>query len=477
VVLIATTIMRFTVGARSPLWLDETWTGMIASQPTLADFARQCYLDVNGPLYYLIAWPWAHLSGLSNAALRFPAFLFGAATPLVALLPVRIMDRQVRFVWSAFLACWIPGLAFSQEARCYSLVLFLGAANAVAYAALLRGPSARRAWTWTAVSSLLILSHYYGLVLVGIQGVAYLAIHRARALRTWPAAFAFAPAAASLTMHAMLLLKFASADRGWIPLLTVHDLFAQVVFVFGPAFLIAAMCLVLLLALVWRLRSKDRPAGAAFPVMLGVVVACSIAAAIVAVSVGFVRPAYVNRYLTAFVPGVFLGVALLADRLSRHLRLAPQMLAALPFSVTILWAALTGEDGSPFNFQVASQALMADRPARLVFLWDTPMRVDPAALRGVGGFFFQRAGHPVAVDPVSLNPGEDPNTVLLGRAAQPHTAILWIYDLSVHDAAARRRPPVIGRLDPAWRCRNFGKGKLGVVACDKPELGQRPSTS
>jgi hypothetical protein len=34
--LLATSILRFVVGAGQPLWLDETWTGMIASQTSLA---------------------------------------------------------------------------------------------------------------------------------------------------------------------------------------------------------------------------------------------------------------------------------------------------------------------------------------------------------------------------------------------------------------------------------------------------------
>src|SRR5438132_8641987 len=87
IVLIATTYLRLTIGAHDPLWLDETWTGMIASQRSLDEFWRQVYYDSNAPLFYIIARIWAVVAGVSNEALRMPAAFFGILSPLVALIP------------------------------------------------------------------------------------------------------------------------------------------------------------------------------------------------------------------------------------------------------------------------------------------------------------------------------------------------------------------------------------------------------
>jgi hypothetical protein len=108
---------------------------------------------------------------------------------------------------------------------------------------------------------------------------------------------------------------------------------------------------------------------------------------------------------------------------------------------------------------------MATRPTRLVFLWDGPMRPEPSQMAALGGFFFARAGLKTPVDPVSLAKGEDPNAVLLARASPPGSAILWISDRGVRGTAANRYRPAIGKLDPAWQCRNFGNWQYRIIGC------------
>src|ERR1700751_2206483 len=82
--MVVTGAAKFAFSASHPLSLDELWTGMIASQRSPAGLLRQCYLDVNAPLGYVLTWTWAHLAGLSDWALRFPSVVFASATPLLA---------------------------------------------------------------------------------------------------------------------------------------------------------------------------------------------------------------------------------------------------------------------------------------------------------------------------------------------------------------------------------------------------------
>jgi hypothetical protein len=53
---------------------------------------------------------------------------------------------------------------------------------------------------------------------------------------------------------------------------------------------------------------------------------------------------------------------------------------------------------------------------------------------------------------------------LLAGAAQPHSVILWVYDVAVHGTAAVDFPPDITTLDPAWTCRHSGE-RFGILAC------------
>src|SRR4051812_14821337 len=70
--------IRFWLIPGLPLWLDETWTAVIAGQPTWAAFWREVWLDANAPLYYLVMALWP---GEGNFALRLPSLIFMSAAP------------------------------------------------------------------------------------------------------------------------------------------------------------------------------------------------------------------------------------------------------------------------------------------------------------------------------------------------------------------------------------------------------------
>src|SRR5258708_3646208 len=285
---------------------------MLVIQPTLADFIRQCTYDINAPLYSVLARAWAQFAGVSDHALRSLPAALGLLAPLIALVPRKLIDRATRFTWCALLACWIPGILFSQEARWYTLALALGVANAVAFVAVLRNPTRRTAWVWTTVSSLLILAHYYGAILLAFQGLVYLLIHKRRAFATWPAALAFLPAAASIAVHAHRLILFTTPGMAWIPLLRWPiDLYWKAAFFFGNPGLIFVALLWLALALLLRLFSG--PLRDMFRIdtsdQIWLASPCSPAAPPFAVGLGFFIPIVLHRYVNAFVPGVLLWLA------------------------------------------------------------------------------------------------------------------------------------------------------------------------
>jgi len=473
--LIATSILRVTLSANRLLWLDETATGMIVMQPTLADFVHECASEVNGPLYNMLAYAWAHVSGVSNQALRALPAVFGIAAPLIALGPRSLMDRGTKFTWCALIACWAPGIWQSHEARPYTLILALGVANTVAFANLLRTPTLRAAWLWTGLSALLVLSHYFGGVLVAIQGLTFLVVRKRRALATWPAAIAFLPVLATIGIQARNLLAFSTPGTGWIVTLTPWDAVYDVCFFFGVPLAAIATLVWLAAAAVLRLAARRfrRQPGDAAETELWLTAACSLAAATAVIAIAFFRPILVDRYLTPYVPGILLGLTLCARRLALRWPLEALVLVAIFAISTAQWAMKRPLSENVFGWEAASSWLMTDHPRHVVFLWDNPMNRRRGAAPGLGGFFFARAGVPVSVDSIPVPEGRDPNPQLIAHAAPPGSVILWIYDLGVRGTAARTFPPRIQQLDPRWNCRNFGVGSLGVLACElrNPDTG------
>ena len=478
VVLVVTTILKLTVFAGQPLTIDEVWTGMIAGQGSLAGLIRECQRDVNGPLAYIIGWLWAHLSGLSNGALRAPSMVFACAAPLIALAPHRLANRSVRYAWATLLACWMPGLIFAEQARCYALVLLLATVNAVTYARLLSRPSVAMAFIWTSVSALFILSHYVAGLLVGCQGIAYLAIHRGKAFKTWPAALMFVPALASMAFQAVSLIGFAQPATAALPPMALSDILPTAGVLLGGSI---AWPLIAIWACAGLIAARRSPLGLApTPASdqqkaLVWTAATALLATGICLGIGLTRPIVSPRFMTIFAPGVMLGLALMANRLSHVWRAAPAVLGALVFALVLTFSAMSlffspPTAGAMFSFEPAAQALMGYQPRRLIFFWDNPTTSGAGAdqldqLGQIGGFFFKRAGHPLAVDVVAWTKGADPNTMILSKARAPGDAILWIYDRGVPGALVITHPPVIAERDPHWACHDFGDEKVGIVAC------------
>ncbi len=475
-VLVATTWVRVRTGAGRPLWFDETWTGMIAAQPTFADFIHQCRLELNPPLFYLVTWLTAKLAGVSNAALRLPSLVFSVLAPLLPLVLGRALDRQSRLVWSGLLACWVPALWFAHDARGYAMLGFLAVLNTLAFVGALRRPGSAAALAWTLSGALLILTHYFGGFLLLAQAVVYVGAHRRLALAAWPAVIGLVPAAAWIAFHAGRLADAARLNLMAYPLIGSDHVLRLLAFVVGSPLLVALVAIwaaATLLAM--RLSGSRKPVTAVgYEPLLAVAAAGGGLAIVVALATQ--RPILEPKYLTVFVPGLLLGLALCASAARRVWQTAGAVLLVLFASGVMLWRQQPDQRETVYSFEGASRMLMAADTTRLVFFWDHPLLPieDADQLGQVGGFFLHRAGRPVPVEPVFPGRGSDPNPLLLAQAAPAGSAILWVYNTRVPGTAARAWPPVIGARDPRWACRDFGDGAIGILACTQREHGQSP---
>ena len=106
-VITAAVLARIVAGLGTPLWFDETFSAVIASQPTAAAMVDWCRSEIGGPVYYMLLWLWAQLFGTSAVALRSLSFAASVAAP--ALIAWRgHPDRATRWTWAALLALWLP---------------------------------------------------------------------------------------------------------------------------------------------------------------------------------------------------------------------------------------------------------------------------------------------------------------------------------------------------------------------------------
>lgn len=467
---------RLLVGWHAPLWLDETFTGVIASEPTLAGLLHWCLNEIGGPVYYILIWSWEKIAGPGDTALRLPSLAFSVAAPTLIWFRGH-PDRRLRQLWAAMLLLWSHGLFHASEARSYSLLILLCSAQAIAFVPMIERPSTRRALVWTTLSALVVLTHYHGAVISGVQGLAYLAWARGRALATWPAALVFAPVAGWMSVHLPLLARFAA--NGWYSTLDAEAWLALPGLLAGSDMLgwvAVAVVGATLISLTARggaaAAFRERPGEA-------LLAASGVASVLIVFAAGFVRPSFTPRYLVLFGPAVLFGLAWWACVMEKRMAhvgavaLAAFTGVALGQGLTLLRAPELDHRYS-YNFEQPTRWLEERGTRRIVFLWDNPSAAmtETGTLEAVAGFFARRDGRPMTVVAPRLRPEEDPNDALPRLASRSGAAILWAYDLAVPHTRGARFPNRIEHGDPRFRCRDFGGGTIVVLACAPRPAGR-----
>ena len=458
---------RLWLARATPLWFDEAWTLAVATTPDWKSFLHEAYNDTNGPLYYALMRAWRLVAGPSDLALRLPGLMavaLAGALPLMRRTPG--LSFEARLTWGAMIFGWW-GMGELLAGRCYGPLLAAATFQCIAFARVLEKPSLGRAFEWCAIGAAAMLLQYYAVFLVAAQGLTYLVLKRSQAVKTWPALLAFAPTLGWMAYHFPRLKAFADGAVAWHPKIGLAGAEGLAAYTINPVspLMTVAVALVLAGALLWRRTGRDE---AAAPAREAWAVAISAVAALVLVLVsGMLKPSLTARYMVGFAPGVLLAVLLLA-RASARAHLAYAALAILYLGAAARPAGLTEalKIGAPYGYEVASDSLMAARVTDVVFVWDHEIVgvMDPASLARVGGVFFQRAGAPVRVSAIAPRPGEDVNRLALAAASGERPGIIWLFNRRGRTAAATH-PPAIVQTDPRWTCERVGDDMAGTLAC------------
>ncbi|HVS02684.1 MAG TPA: glycosyltransferase family 39 protein [Thermoanaerobaculia bacterium] len=204
------------------LWFDELF-GVVFSHPerSLAEIVAIYATDFHPLLYPLLLHAWMELLGATELAARLLSALAGIASiPAMYGLGWALGGRGVGLAAALLTAVNPFHVAYSQEARSYTL-LFLFAA--LSFAALLRLVARPRPATLAAyvlAAGLALHTHYYGLVLAGAQLSAAAAVILWRR-RAWRALAPLAAAAAALALLCLPwlrpLLRAAATTDYWPP--------------------------------------------------------------------------------------------------------------------------------------------------------------------------------------------------------------------------------------------------------------------
>ena len=401
--------LRIVAARGLPLTLDETFTAVITSQSTLADFVREARRDVAAPLYYTILWLLPHAS--TDVALRLPSWLFmiaGSALPLVWRVPGQ--SRGAAIAWSALLFLWLPGAIFATQARPYALLFLVATVQTIAFARLTEEPTLKRAFAWTACASLTILTHYMGAALGAAQGLLLLALLRTRALKLWPSLLLLlAPVLETIT-HLRVLSSVASGDANWWPQVTLANLPSYVMYGFGAFGLLAVM-----VALGSRYLNRDEP----IPRAAALASLAGLLALALLIAAGWGRSLIVDRYLTSCAPALMLALVTVASGAAARLALVGLS------AVVALYAAIAEPiEVREQSMEWAAEQLIPTRPQSVKFSlgYKGQHTLAPETRAKLGEYFFRRAGLPAKAEMVLTLDGRE-----LVQAAGNDSAVLWVF--------------------------------------------------
>jgi uncharacterized membrane protein len=129
------------------LWLDEGFTVLYSQQAWEAVSGMKGFYSPHPPLYFTLV-KISDLFVANELAGRLISLIAGIATiPVFYLLMAKVLDRRAAFVSSLVLALSPIHLYYSQEARMYTLVVFLVALSYLALISFNQRPH----WAWAAV--------------------------------------------------------------------------------------------------------------------------------------------------------------------------------------------------------------------------------------------------------------------------------------------------------------------------------------
>lgn len=156
------------------LWLDEMMQVMVASA-AWKDIFRLVTLHSSPPLDYILMKTVILLFGKSDWIVRMPSLLFGSASIYVFYSFSRaVTDRDNALMAATLIALSPMAIVYSQEARMYSLFLFLSLISFNLTRLLIEKNNARASLFLGIVNGLLMLTHYFGIFVIAEETILLL---------------------------------------------------------------------------------------------------------------------------------------------------------------------------------------------------------------------------------------------------------------------------------------------------------------
>ncbi len=159
------------------LWCDEMMQATAASAEWKELFHLMTRYSSSPPLDYVVMKIVILCFGKADWVLRMPAFLFGVASiPVFYYFSRSLAEQKTALVAAILLALSPIAIDYSQEARMYSLFLFLSLISFIAALRLAEKNNFTCSLLLGAVNGLLLLAHYFGIFVIAYETIFLMSV-------------------------------------------------------------------------------------------------------------------------------------------------------------------------------------------------------------------------------------------------------------------------------------------------------------
>jgi uncharacterized membrane protein len=195
------------------IWLDEA-ISIHQARLSLHGLFRTLYNgDRQPPLHDLVLWFTIRAFGHGEFAVRLPSLIAGTLViPVLYELGRELYDRRTGLFAAAFAAVSPVLIWYSQEVRMYEFVALFGLLALLLQLRVIRNASMLNWAGYILATAALLWSHYFGLVVIAVQQVVFIAVLVNRMRAGQPVrrlALGFAYSAVVLALQLVPLLVFA----------------------------------------------------------------------------------------------------------------------------------------------------------------------------------------------------------------------------------------------------------------------------
>jgi mannosyltransferase len=308
---------------RESFRLDEAYSVFVA-RLSAADFWRVVTdSEANGALYYVMLRGWISLGG-GEVTVRLLSVIPGVASiPLSYAIGRRLFGRATGLGAAALLTVNAFLIQFAQEARGYSLALFLVLLSSYLFVRAVTEGGRRIWWAYALVTGLAPYAHFFAAFVV-VAHIASLSFLDRRPLRR-TLMLVYAAIALLIAPLAAFVLTTSGSQIGWIPPLSLGTVTSAVAQLAGARTVAGAVLLVALFAICWLSALRILSDGA-WPVRrsrhawgLSLSIGWVVFPVTGALGISLINPLFVDRYLIVALPGLVLTAAIGLDRLKPSL--------------------------------------------------------------------------------------------------------------------------------------------------------------